>query len=106
MRLATLRSCSTRSRSRISCSRCAWATSAEPLPSLHSSTILPPTMRCMAIDVTSTSLPLGIRPKYCPRSWMLRQVMRVTTFSPLASWSSMMHRTSERAAICSATCCL
>jgi hypothetical protein len=41
MRLATLSSCSTRSRSPISCSRRACVSCAISLPSAHSSTILP-----------------------------------------------------------------
>ena len=49
-------------------------------------------MRCMDIAVTTTFLSLGIRPKYSPRSWTLREVRRVMTLSPWASWSSIMGR--------------
>src|SRR5215218_2101714 len=63
MPLATLISCSTRSRSRISCSRRWRVASRTPVLSLHSSTILPPTIRWMTIAFVLISTPIGATQK-------------------------------------------
>src|SRR5919112_1199612 len=93
---ATLRSCSRRSRVRISRSKDGSIHSSR-FPSLHSSVILLPTMRLMRmLEYTPTS-PLGGTPRNSPR-WMHLVENLVTTRSPSATWYSMVRSAKERAA--------
>ena len=94
---ATLSSCSTRSRSRISCSRRRFLSVAPIVPMPHSSAISPSTMRWTTIALLVSSLPVGATPMSFPRSWIECTIKRVTTLSPPATWSSMIKRPGERA---------
>src|SRR5215211_2533741 len=79
---ATLRSCSTRSRARISRSKDGSSTPSR-FPSLHSSVILSPAMRWMRMLEYSPTSPMGGAPRNLPR-WMHFVENLVTTLSPSA----------------------
>src|SRR5215213_4088664 len=98
---ATLRSCSRRSRVRISRSKDGRIHSSR-FPSLHSSVILLPTMRWMRmLEYTPTS-PLGGTLRNSPR-WMHLVENLVTTMSSSAIWYSTVTSEQEKAALNSVT---
>src|SRR5215217_8315443 len=66
MRLATLSSCSMRSRSLISCSRRCFLSVPPIVPMPHSSAILPSTMRWTTIALLVSSPPVGATPISSP----------------------------------------
>src|SRR5215204_3369658 len=75
MRRATLRSCSTRSRSRACCSIS--SRNGVTMSALHSSAILPSETRLMTMSGVDHCLPVGATPNSGPRSWMARIVRRL-----------------------------
>src|SRR5919112_1369232 len=93
---ATLRSCSRRSRVRISRSKEGIIHSSR-FPSLHSSVTLPLTMRLILMVEYVPSSPLGGTPKNSPR-WMHLVENLVTTMSPSATWYSKVKSATEKAA--------
>jgi hypothetical protein len=98
IRLATLSSCSTRSRSRSCCSRRTPLSSERLVLEPHCSVILPPFMRWMTMGIQVSSLPLGATPISFPRSWVRCTMQRLTTLSPWTIWSSTTTLRLEKAA--------